>query len=674
MIESTNAFKQFANGKSWQQLDFQTQQQIRLMAILEQANQKYGDSLANTTATQMQKFRAELNNVKLSLGQAFMPILNTVLPLLTALASKLAYVMNIVAQFTQALFGKPAQAQAQATAISQQASAANDLGDSLKSAGKEAKKAKGSLAGFDEINNLSKSSGDSGSSGGGSGAGGGVNIPGMDTSSFADSTVEVSKKVQEMANKVKKTLSNLANFFKQNKEIIISVISGLVAGFSAFQIITNWTNIIAAFKGAFVALSAAIGGISWPVVAVAAAIALVVANLVYLWQTNEGFRTSVIEAWNQIVEFITTVVTDMWSIIQEIWNTYGQTLINNIAGAMESIQAIILAVWEGLQPVITQALEFLTNMWNNHIKGVIQVMGEFVMKLINGALEIWNNFIVPIMLWLIDTLAPVFRVVFGVILDVLAVAIANISNFAKNALNFFGGIVDFLVGIFTGNWNKAWNGIKTSFKAVGDFLIGVWNVVKGAFSTVASWFSSIFTGAWNGIKSAFSGVSSFFRGIWNTIKNMFTSIGTTIGNAIGGAFKNVVNSIIGFAENIINKFIRAINSAIGLINKIPGVNISKLSVLKIPKLAKGGIIDSPTLAMVGEAGKEAVMPLENNTGWITELAYKIADILQGSSSDSSAKDAAIEIILKLGDTTFARAVIDSINKLQRQAGRTLIEI
>ena len=101
-----------------------------------------------------------------------MPILNTVLPLLTALASKLAYVMNIVAQFTQALFGKPAQAQAQATAISQQATAAGDLSDSLGSAAKEAKKAKGALAGFDEINNLSKSAGDSGSSGGGSGAGG----------------------------------------------------------------------------------------------------------------------------------------------------------------------------------------------------------------------------------------------------------------------------------------------------------------------------------------------------------------------------------------------------------------------------------------------------------------------------------------------------------------------
>lgn len=682
MIESTEAFRKFAGDKAWSQLDFQTQQQIRLAAILEQTYARYGNTLADTTQTRQAQFVASLKNIQLSLGQAFLPIYNAVLPLLTAMANAIGKVVNLIAQFTTAIFGSAKSAKTQATAISNQVSGMQDLGEATEGAGKAAKKAakeaKGSLAGFDEINQLTKNSGaaDSGS-GGGIGGVGAVEMPTLEDGGFASATVEVSKKVQEMANKVKKTLSNLANFFKQNKEIIISVISGLVAGFSAFQIITNWTNIIAAFKGAFVALSAAIGGISWPVVAVAAAIALVVANLVYLWQTNEGFRTSVIEAWNQIVEFITTVVTDMWSIIQEIWNTYGQTLINNIAGAMESIQAIILAVWEGfLQPVITQALEFLTNMWNNHIKGVIQVMGEFVMKLINGALEIWNNFIVPIRLWLINTLAPVFRVVFGVILDVLAVAIANISNFVKNALNFFGGIVDFLVGIFTGNWNKAWNGIKTSFKAVGDYLIGVWNVVKGAFSTVASWFSSIFTRAWNGIKSAFSGVSSFFRGIWNTIKSMFTNIGTTIGNAIGGAFKTVVNSIIKFAENTINGFIRAINGAIGLINKIPGVNIKKISTLNIPKLAKGAIIDSPTLAMVGEAGKEAVIPLENNTGWITELAYKIGEILKGSSSDSgsSAKDAAIEIILKLGDTTFARAVIDSVNKLQRQAGRTLIEI
>lgn len=474
MIESTNAFKQFANGKSWQQLDFQTQQQIRLMAILEQANKKYGDTLANTTATQMQMFRAELNNVKLSLGQAFMPILNTVLPLLTAFASKLAYVMNIVAQFTQALFGKPAQAQAQATAISQQATAAGDLSDSLGSAAKEAKKAKGALAGFDEINNLSKSAGDSGSSGGGSGAGGGVNIPGMDTSSFADSTTAVSKKVQEMANQVKKVLSDLANFFKKNKEIIVSVIAGIVSAFATFAIITNWSNIVTAFSTAFTALGTAISAISWPVLAVAAAVALVVANLVYLWQTNEGFRNSVLEAWNAIATFITTVVSDIWSIVKDIWDKYGQTLIDNLAGFMKSIQDIILKLWEGfLKPLITNALEMLSWLWEKHLKGLVQQIGEFVMKLINGALEIWNGFFAPIISWLVDKLGPIFALVWSKIVDNFGSRVAMIADICKGIFKALGGVIDFVVGVFTGNWSKAWNGVKNIFKGVFDSLIGI---------------------------------------------------------------------------------------------------------------------------------------------------------------------------------------------------------
>ncbi|MDE5830205.1 MAG: hypothetical protein K2H53_00390 [Clostridia bacterium] len=89
------------------------------------------------------------------------------------------------------------------------------------------------------------------------------------------------------------------------------------------------------------------------------------------------------------------------------------------------------------------------------------------------------------------------------------------------------------------------------------------------------------------VKNAFSGVTSFFQNIWDTIKNMFSSIGTTIGNAIGDAFKYVVNSIISFAENTINKFIRAVNNAIELINNIPGVNIGLLKELNIPRLKVG---------------------------------------------------------------------------------------
>ena len=86
MIESTNAFKKFAGDKSWSQLDFQLQQQIRLASILEQTYDRYGDTLADTTQTRQAQFLASLSNVKLSLGQAFLPIYNAVLPMLTIIS------------------------------------------------------------------------------------------------------------------------------------------------------------------------------------------------------------------------------------------------------------------------------------------------------------------------------------------------------------------------------------------------------------------------------------------------------------------------------------------------------------------------------------------------------------------------------------------------------------
>ena len=97
--------------------------------------------------------------------------------------------------------------------------------------------------------------------------------------------------------------------------------------------------------------------------------------------------------------------------------------------------------------------------------------------------------------------------------------------------------------------------------------------------------------------------------MWNTIKNTFVSIGTTIANGISGAFKSVVNAVIGFASNTINGFIRSINWAIGVINKIPGVNIPSLQEVSLPRLAKGGIATTATIAEIGEAGDEAVLPL-----------------------------------------------------------------
>lgn len=153
-------------------------------------------------------------------------------------------------------------------------------------------------------------------------------------------------------------------------------------------------------------------------------------------------------------------------------------------------------------------------------------------------------------------------------------------------------------------------------------------------------------------------IKKWFSDLWTSIKKTFSDAASAVANAVSSAFKKALNWVLEKAVNIINGFINAINFAINIINKIPGVNISKLSKLDVPKLAKGGVVSSATLAVVGEQGKEAVMPLENNLGWLDKLADMLSERM-GSNGP---------IILQVDGKTFAQVSVDSINQLTRQTG------
>lgn len=171
----------------------------------------------------------------------------------------------------------------------------------------------------------------------------------------------------------------------------------------------------------------------------------------------------------------------------------------------------------------------------------------------------------------------------------------------------------------------AWENIKTVWSAAGDFFAGIWTTIKGKFASVGTWFKATFTTACTNIKNVFSTVGDFFGGIWDTIKSKFTSIGTKVGDAIGGAFKSAINAVLQTVEDAINAVPDAINGALDVINKIPGVNISHMGYVELPRLAKGGIVDKSMLANIGEAGKEAVIPLERNKAGLKEIARLLAN-------------------------------------------------
>lgn len=240
MIESTEAFKKFANGQSWQQLDYQTQQQIRLMAILEQATAKYGDTLSNSVNGSISLFKSLMKDSALNLGNAMLPIINAIMPVLNSFAMVLKNVTAKLAEFIALMFNKKATvkdgvggavgdmgnamkdaaggagdlADAVDDAGDSAGGLADNLGDSAKNAKKAAKELLG-LLGFDEINILQKpKDDDAGGSGGGGGGGGGKGGKGKGGGGgpFKDILPEV--ELTDMDNKFKSIFDGLGDKLK----------------------------------------------------------------------------------------------------------------------------------------------------------------------------------------------------------------------------------------------------------------------------------------------------------------------------------------------------------------------------------------------------------------------------------------------------------------------------
>jgi len=593
---------------------------VRYKAIMAQTSAAHGD-LARTIdspANQLRILKNNLQMLSIELGRAFMPILTTVLPILNSFIQGLTRTMSVVASFMSTLFGKSGSASSGVgslgTAMYSAADGAGALSSNLNAAGSNAKKAakevKSLLSGFDEINSLSSGNGtDTSGAAGLAGEGGSVLGAGNGLDLGLDQEPDTSG-VNKAAKKIKSTIKGIVDTVKENKKTITSMIAGILASIAGFAVISNWTAIVKGLSGALSAVGKVIGAINTPVLLIAAAIGLVVGNIVYLWQTNEEFRNSVIDVWTEIQTFIGKVVDDIGSILQGIWAAYGEPLLTNLKNFMKSIQDTIIAVWEGfIKPVIEGALEMLTWLWDKHLKGLVQQVGEFVMKLVNGALEVYNGFIAPIVNWLIRTLGPVFSDSFKFILDVCGSLFAGISDVFKGIFKVLGGLIDFIAGVFTGNWKKAWQGLKDIVRGIFDALVGV--------------------------------------------------------------VKVPINRII----DVINNMIRGLNKInIKIPSWVPGFGGKNfgINIPSIPKLAKGGIVDSTTLAMIGERGKEAVMPLENNTEWIDKLADKLAKNIVINNSNTGDRDLYLE--LHIGDTKFGKVCAKAINKAQAQEGRILLEL
>ena len=395
--------------------------------------------------------------------------------------------------------------------------------------------------------------------------------------------IPIIKKVVDKISEWVDWFSNLSQ--EQQKTILkIAAIAAAIGPLliiigKVITLISTVIKVAKALKTVMIAVNAVLA--ANPILLIVAAIAALIAIFVVLWNKCDWFRNFWIGLWEEIqktvetyIDFIVNFIKNAWNIIQSVWEaikTAFKLYIDFIVNYFKTAISIIKAVWNTIT-------EFFKNLWNG-IKAIFKAYIDFIVSYFETAWDI-----------------------------------------IKKA---WSAVVDFFKSI--------WEGIKTVFNVVVDFFSGVftnaWEAVKNVFSNVGNWFKEKFQDAYDKIKSVFSNIKEFFSGIWDKIKDVFSKVGTSIGEAFSGAFKSVVNTVFEFIENRINDFISAINGAIGIINKIPGVDIGELGYLSLPRLAKGGIAYSPTAAVIGDnpnarRDPEIVSPLSK----LKEMLIGVIDI------------------------------------------------
>lgn len=273
-----------------------------------------------------------------------------------------------------------------------------------------------------------------------------------------------------------------------------------VSGLGAVIAAMNWGTIsskIAMVKGALVKLTAALGGVSLPAIAIIAVITAVALAFTNLWKNNEEFRNK---------------ITAIWDGIKAKFDEFGQGIVdrlNALGFEFEDITEVMKAVWDGFCEVLAPIFE-----------GVFQQISN----ILNEALDILTG--------LFDIFAGIFtgdwdmvwqgvQEVFGAVWDFV------VATF-ENWISTFTSLADTVLGWFGTDWETVWTNVKT-------FFSDTWNAISSFFSGILTGIKTFFTDTWNAIVSFFSGILS---GIYSSVTGTMTEIHDT--------FTNIWDSITGF--------------------------------------------------------------------------------------------------------------------------------
>ncbi|WP_424766297.1 hypothetical protein [Paenibacillus sp. sgz302251] len=714
-IQQSNAYKMLANNAPWDSMNEGLKKTILYHHILESTTNNFGTEIAQNTALLKGGFVAALGDTRLALGQAFLPILNIALPLLTRMARAAEVAFIKVAALMRALFPKSNIAAGAATTavVDSQESSVSGLGDAYKDAagaadkaGKAAKKAAGSVAGFDEVNILADPKE---AAGGGDEPIGGVDIPAFDPGSFADPTLQVTEQVGAMVEKIKGLLSKvnfnpLIEAFGKLKTAVAPITATLFDGLKWL-----WDNILVPlgkwtiedFLPAFLTAIAGALTVLNPLLTTFQTLGI------WLWDNflkqiatwtgaaivaslnSLGGALTTIGNWmskNQSVVTVTTAAVGLffgaWKVVElmafiqtsgglalafaKITTAIKAATVAKIANAYQTVVLSAMYAKDLVVAIAASTVELI----KSAARWVASTAAMVANKIALGASTVaqWSMTAATIAWNVAAGIGAAVTTAFGVAMAILTSPITLV----------IAAIALLVVGIIL--LVKHWDEVKIVAGKVWDWIKGVWSVAyKWLDDKVIKPIADGFSGMWDGVTEAVGNAWETVKSVWGNVTQWFSS--------------NVLVPFANMHLAIFNGIIDGVNWVIRALNKIkfdipdwvPGIGgksfaINLEEVPKLPKfqtkLARGGIFDTKTdignNRVAGESGSELVMPLEN-TGFVEKVASALGTAvmtaMQMSQGQNQGKG---ETVIQMDGRVLARAIQPYLSNESGRLGGSLI--
>lgn len=284
-----------------------------------------------------------------------------------------------------------------------------------------------------------------------------------------------------------------------------------------------------------------------------------------------------------LLGFLQQVVQDMLAAVSEAWAVYGQPVLDRLAQVCEQLRGWVQTLYyELIRPVLDELMARLEQLWQEHLAPLWENLTLLFGAVVEMITILWTEALLPLLQNITDTFAPLVAGAVQYVVDCFFNGLGTIAQVADGIAGVLRGLCEFVSGVFTADWDRAWRGLSNIFESVWDTMVGVAKQGVNGIIDLVNFMLRALTGGMNAVIDRLNRIS--------------VEIPHWVPDYGGQRF---------------------------------GVNLPRVPEYQIPRLAKGAVLPAnrPFLAVVGDQrrGTNVEAPLET-------IRQAVADVLGGAGA------------------------------------------